>query len=76
MQQAQLLKMHGSRMIQDVLMLMGKLTKTWNLNCLPIASIIGLPFSFLFSSSCFFEYFFQLALTFYLHKKQIIATCY
>lgn len=28
MQQPQQLKLHGSKMIQDILMLMGKLTKT------------------------------------------------
>lgn len=44
MQQAQLLKMHGSKMIQDLLMLMGKLTKALDSDCLPTALITGLSF--------------------------------
>lgn len=51
MQPAQLLKMHGSKMIQDVLMLMGKLTKTQN-SVFPLLSfydsLFPLFFPFLF----------------------------
>jgi len=42
--------MHGSKMIQDILMLIGKLRKALDLDCLPTALIIGFSFpsSFLF----------------------------
>lgn len=59
-------------MIQDVLMLMGKLTKALDSDCLPTALIIGFSFSLFF----FFECFSQLLLDFDLHENQTIAPCY
>lgn len=44
MQQAQLLKMHGSKMIQDVLMPGGNLTKALDSDCLSMALIIQFYF--------------------------------
>lgn len=57
-------------MIQDVLMLMGKLTKALDSDCLLSALIMGF-----FSLFIFFECFSQLHLDFHLHENQTIVPC-